>query len=111
MKSDLLKTLAHKAKNRMIHRNTLGKACGYGEAALGCSITVIDERDENFYEEVKKMITEEDYVKNPIKRLMNEERYKSLDARGQEKYLLDTIERFLKYRDQIEKENRSKIVY
>ena len=42
---------------------------------------------------------------------MNEEKLLSLDTRGKEKYLLETIEKYLKFRKIIEEENRSKLVY
>ncbi len=111
MKSDLLKALALKAKNRMIHRNTIGKAYGYEDNAPACPIKVIDEHDDQFYQKVQQLLGDNEGIKNPIKRLMNEEKFASLDPRSQEKYLLDTIEKYLKYRRMIEEENGSKIVY
>lgn len=112
MKSDLLKALALKAKNRMIHRNTIGKAYGYDEALPTCQIKVIDEHDDDkFYEKVQVLLSSEESISNPIKRLMNEEVFKSLDSRGKEKYLLDTIEKYLKYRKMIEEENKANLVY
>ena len=111
MKSDLLKALALKAKNRMIHRNTIGKAYGYDDALPTCEVKLIDERDDDFYENVQRLLSSDEGVRNLIKRLMNEEKFKALDGRGQEKYLLDTIEKYLKYRKKIEEENKANLVY
>ena len=111
MKSDLLKSLAMKAKNRMIHNSSLGKACGYGDEPVDCKIRIIDDADNEFIEKVRFLVNGSENVGNPIKLLMSEEKLISMDARGKEKYLLETIEKYLKYRKMIESEKRSKIVY
>ena len=110
-RSDLLNALALKAKNRMIHRNTIGKAYGYDEVSPACEVKLIDEKDDDFYENVQRLLNSDEGVNNPIKRLMNEKIFNSLDNRGQEKYLLDTIEKYLKYRKKIEDENKANLVY
>ena len=106
MKSDLLKALAIKAKNRMMNKNYKKE-----EAVTACQVKVIDEKDDFFYEQVLELMKSNESIRNPMKRLMNQEVFKSLNPRGQEKYLLDTIEKYLRYKNMIEKENESKIVY
>lgn len=42
---------------------------------------------------------------NPLKRLMDENKLMNLDARGKERYLLETIEKYQEARRMLEKEN------
>ena len=112
MKSDLLKSLALRAKNRMIHNANPTRNLGYCETFGNCRIKLIEEKDENdFFDKVKSLLAGDSCVENPIKRLMNEDKMSALDTRGKEKYLLETIERYLKCRKLIEEENESKLVY
>ena len=111
MKSDLLRSLALRAKNRMIHSTTAAGSIGYKDCYGGCQIKIIDDGDEEFFIKVKKLLDYDLNCENPIKRLMNEEKLLSLDTRGKEKYLLETIEKYLKFRKIIEEENHSKLVY
>ncbi len=98
MKNDLLKALALKAKNRMINKNLRNTYCGV-------DVKIINNNDENFYNKVKEIMNEDTYVCNPLKRLMDDNKLLKLDARGKERYLLETIEKYQEARRRIEREN------
>jgi hypothetical protein len=97
MKNDILKTLAMKAKNRMINKNLRN-------TYVNSSIKIIDNSDQEFYDKVKEIIIEDEDILNPLKRLMDENRLMKLDARGKERYLLETIEKYQQAKRLIENE-------
>lgn len=100
MKREVLKSLALKAKNRMIHKG-LGADLGNGEI----DIKVIKSEDEVFESKVRELLREDENVVNPIKKLMDEAVLLKLDGRGREKYLLETIEKYHEVRKRIERES------
>ena len=100
MKNDILKTLAMKAKNRMINKNLRN-------TYATTSIKIIDNNDQAFYNKVKEIIVEDEDVLNPLKRLMDENHLMKLDARGKERYLLETIEKYQRAKYRIEHENEN----
>lgn len=99
MKSDALKNLAIRAKNRLLNKNLRNT---YSNA----DIKIIDNNDQAFYERVKNILSQEENICNPLKHLMDDSKLLSLDANGRERYLLQTIEKYRNARAQIEKENR-----
>lgn len=92
--SNMLKVLAMRAKNRMINKN------GYTEA----KIKIINSDDSEFVEKVRNLLNSEGNITNPIGQLMEEKVLYRLDERGREKYLLETVERYLRAKSIIEKE-------
>lgn len=98
MKNDILKALALKAKNRMINKNLRA-------TYANTNVKIINNQDVGFYNKVKEMIATDRDVSNPLKRLMDEKRLMNLDARGREKYLLETIEKYQEARRLMEKES------
>lgn len=97
MKNDLLKTLAMKAKNRMINKNLRN-------TYSNTSIKIIDSYDKKFYDQVKELISNDEDIFNPLKRLMDENKLMNLDQRGRERYLLETIEKYQQARRMIQNE-------
>lgn len=95
MKNNLLKRLAQKAKDRM-----LGKEISNFDK--GICIKVINGRDDDFYLKAREVFakSESDKSFNPIKMLMDENVLIKLDARGREKYLLDTIDKYIKAKNE-----------
>ena len=87
MKNDLLKTLAMKAKNRMINKNLRN-------TYSNTSIKIIDKYDKNFFDKVKEIIVNDEDITNPLKKLMDDNKLMNLDPRGRERYLLETIEKY-----------------
>lgn len=99
MKSDALKNLAMRAKNRLLNKNLRNT---YSNA----EIKIIDNRDENFYQKVKEVISSEETICNPLKYLMEDSKLLTLDAQGRERYLLQTIQKYKQAKEQIEKESK-----
>lgn len=97
MKNDILKILASKAKNRLINKNLRN-------TYSNIDVKIINKTDDNFYNKVKEIMDEKTYVCNPLKRLMDENKLMKLDARGRERYLLETIEKYQEARRKIESE-------
>ena len=98
MKNDILKTLAMKAKNRMINKKLR-------DTYANTNIKIIDNYDKDFYNKVKEIINENCDIFNPLKKLMDQDKLMKLDERGRERYLLETIEKYQQARKMIEKEN------
>lgn len=98
MKNDILKTLAMRAKNRMVNKNLR-------ETYANTNVKIIESYDQSFYEKVKELMANENDICNPLKKLMDENRLMSLDERGRERYLLETIDKYQKARRMIEREN------
>ena len=99
MKSNVLKNLAMRAKNRLLNKNLRDTYCN-------AEIKIIDNRDEEFYAKVKDVMSQPDTVCNPMKYLMDDSKLLSLDASGRERYLLQTIQKYKQARAQIERENQ-----
>lgn len=91
MKNNLLKRLAEKARNRMLGKNI------YKNSESVCVRAIADE-DADFNLRAREVFlkSEADSSYNPIKMLMDEKVLIKLDSRGREKYLLETIEKYLK---------------
>ena len=103
MKNDILKNLAMKAKNRLINKNLRN-------TYSNIDIKIINENDEAFYKKVKEIVNEKEFVYNPIKRLMDENKMMNMTPNERERYLLQTIEKYQDARRKIFKEQCSKIV-
>lgn len=101
MKKEILKDLALKAKNRMIHKNNAKTH----EQISGVNIRVISETDDVFENKVRALLADDEDVINPLKYLMDESLLMKLDARAREKYLLETIEKYRETRRRLEKES------
>ncbi|MBQ8444587.1 MAG: hypothetical protein IJX25_04470 [Clostridia bacterium] len=99
MKSDALKNLAMRAKNRLLNKNLRNT---YSNA----EIKIIDNNDEEFYAKVKQVVSCEETVCNPMKYLMDDSKLLSLDAQDRERYLLQTIQKYKQAKDKIERENK-----
>ena len=95
MKNDLLKTLAMKAKNRMINKNLRN-------TYSNTSIKIIDNYDKSFYDKVKEIMVNEEDILNPLKRLMDENKLMNMDENSRERYLLETIEKYQNARRMIQ---------
>ena len=95
MKSNMLKVLAMKAKNRMMNRNV---------ETIDSRIKIINVCDDDFVQKVRSVLENERKSLNPLKYLMDEKVLLKLDDRGREKYLLDITEKYLKAKALIEKE-------
>ncbi len=104
MKRDIIKMLAAKAKNRLMNKNLRNT---YNNA----NIKVITDNDEDFYNKVKDMLNEEEFIENPLKRLMDDNKLMKMTPQQRERYLLETIEKYLSVRNKIFAEkNKSAVI-
>ena len=97
MKNDLLKTLAMKAKNRMINKNLRN-------TYSNTSVKIINKYDQDFVDKVKEIMVNDEDIINPLKKLMDEKKLMNLDPHGRERYLLETIEKYQNARRIIQNE-------
>ena len=77
MKRDIIKMLAAKAKNRLMNKNLRNT---YNNA----NIKVITDNDEDFYNKVKDMLNEEEFIENPLKRLMDDNKLMKMNPQQRE---------------------------
>lgn len=103
MKHDILKTLAMRAKNRLINKNLRN-------TYSNVDIKIISDNDEAFYKKVKEIVNEEEFVYNPLKRLMDNDKMMSMSPQERERYLLSTIEKYQAARRRIFEEQSKGIV-
>lgn len=99
MKSDALKTLALRAKNRLLNK-------GLRDTYSNANIKVINNKDNEFVEKVKTVLDKEDAMTNPLKYLMDEQRMMRMDPRARERYLLETIEKYQEAKRELERNNQ-----
>ena len=105
MANRLLKDLAMSAKNRLINRQNgdVNKRTYYNP---NIKFKIISNEDIDFYEKVKTL-SDEDLV-TPLKKLINDEYFSSLSRQAQERYLLQTIDKYTKFREKIRLERDKK---
>lgn len=99
MKREVLKSLALKAKNRMIHKNSAAMS---DDEELNIKIIASD--DQQFISKVKALMQNDEDIINPIGLLMDDDILLTLDASGRERYLLETVEKYHKALKYIQKE-------
>ena len=92
-KENVLRKLALKAKNKLISNNP--------SSLVEYKFSQTD--DVEFTDKVRQLVSAEGTV-NPIGQLMEEKILFKLDERGKEKYLLETVDRYLKAMETIENE-------
>lgn len=94
MKKDILKHLAMRAKSRMLNKNLR-------DTYSNVNVKIIKKEDEKFDQKVRDLLEKGEDVFNPIKQLMDEKKLLTLDERGRERYLFETIERYNEIRNQV----------
>ena len=108
MKNDVLKTLALRAKNRLIHKNDPTSAY---LGAADMRIKIIKSGDEVFYDKVKALLERDEDITNPLKELMDESLLSTMTTGQRERYLFQTIDKYQKLRGEWEEEKQLKLVY
>ena len=103
MKSDILKQLALKAKNRLINKTNEDKK---EQKENDFRIKIIKSGDDSFYAKVKDLLERDEDVLNPIKELMDEAKLSRMSSGEKEKYLLETVDKYTKFRNLIEYEKQ-----
>ena len=112
MKNQVLKKLAMNARNRLINRNADGGHLKQKQNAVyspNVRFRIISNEDSDFLARANSLSQEDMY--NPLKKLIDAALFDKLDAKGKERYLLDTIDKYAKFRDKVKAENeRQKIL-
>ena len=95
MARKLLKDLALNARNRLMNRQggSLKKKSLYSP---NVKFRIISNEDAEFNE--KAMSLKEEDMLSPLKKLINQQIYHSLSPTQKEKYLLETIDKYAKFR-------------
>ncbi len=91
MKSDVLKTIAQKAKRRLV-----GK-----EQTVTAKIKVISNEDEDFKSKVEFLLSQESIVTNPVHYLIDDKILNNMAESQREKYLLDTLDKYISLRNKL----------
>lgn len=91
-KNDFLKTVALRAKRRLVGKET----------APNTKIKIITNEDEDFKSKVEFLLSQEDVITNPVHYLMDDKILKNMDDKAKERYLLSTIDKYNKFKEQIE---------
>ncbi len=95
--------LARDAKMRM--RNYNRKKSVFEQLPYG-KLT-FSSQDQELYERVKKLLSREEIVINPIQELMNKKYYDSLSFDGKQRYISDLSEKYKELKLRFEKEQDS----
>lgn len=105
MASKLLRDLAQNARNRLMNRKdgSLKKKAVYSP---NVKLKIISNEDKEFNERAMSL-GEEDMI-TPLKKLINNDYYKTLSRDAKERYLLQTIDKYTKFREKIEFEQSQK---
>ena len=101
MRNDILKIMANRAKNRLMNKSLKDKY-------PNVSIKIISNNDDKFYNKVKEMLNKNKNVTNPIKLLMDENKLIKMNSLQREKYLFETINKYISARERFFKEELNK---
>ena len=105
MASKLLRDLAQSARNRLINRQG-GNLKKKAIFSPNIKFKIISNEDKEFNQRAMSLC-EEDMI-TPLKKLINNEYYKTLSRDAQERYLLQTIDKYTKFRQKLEMEEASR---
>lgn len=90
--NDVLKNFAQRAKRRLVGRDNVPQA----------KIKVIENDDEDFKSKVENLLSSEEVITNPIQYLIDEKIFKNLEDSAKERYLLNTLDKYMQFKNQIE---------
>ena len=91
--NDILKYFALRAKNKLLGKDT--------RESVNTKIKTISFRDDAFKEKVEFLMDKEDEIFNPMHFLMDDKVLKSLDSEQKERYLLTTIDKYNRFKNEI----------
>lgn len=107
-----LKRLAQNARNRLINKSAKGDIKKMGishNPSVKFKIISSSEADENFNNKANEVLSRD--ALDPIKELMDMNYYRTLDAGNKERYLLNVIEKYARYKEKFERSKEQKLVY
>ena len=91
--NDILKNFAMRAKNKLLGKDN--------KDVVPAKIKTISFKDEAFKEKVEYLMDNEDEIFNPMHFLMDEKLMKTLDSEQKERYLLSTIDKYMRFKNEI----------
>lgn len=91
--NDILKNFALRAKNKLLGKDT--------KENLHSKVKIISFKDDAFKEKVEYLLDRDDEIFNPIHFLMDDKVLKSLDSEQRERYLLATIDKYNRFKNEI----------
>ena len=91
--NDILKNFALRAKNKLLGKDS--------KDSVTAKIKTISFKDDAFKEKVEYLMDRDDEIFNPMHFLMDEKVMKNLDSEQRERYLLTTIDKYMKYKNEI----------
>ena len=91
--NDILKNFALRAKNKLLGKDT--------RESVNTKIKTVSFRDDAFKEKVEFLMDKEDEIFNPMHFLMDDKVLKSLDSEQKERYLLTTIDKYNRFKNEI----------
>ena len=86
-----------KARMRNYKKRSVFEQLPYGKLTFSA-------QDQELYERVKKILSREEIVINPIQELMNKKYYDSLSMDGKQRYISDLSEKYKQLKLRFEKE-------
>lgn len=92
MRNDMLRNFAQRAKRRLV-----GK-----ENVPTMKIKVISNDDEEFRNKVEDLLSRDEVVSNPMHYLIDDKIFSNMNEIERERYLLSTLDKFSRFREQIE---------
>ncbi len=91
--NDILKNFALRAKNKLLGKDT--------KNSINVKVKTISFKDDAFKEKVEYLMDRENEIFNPMHFLMDDKLLKTLDSEQKERYLLETIDKYLRFKNEI----------
>ena len=91
--NDILKNFALRAKNKLLGKET--------KNSINVKVKTISFKDDAFKEKVEYLMDRENEIFNPMHFLMDDKLLKTLDSEQKERYLLETIDKYLRFKNEI----------
>ena len=91
--NDILKNFALRAKNKLLGKDT--------KNSINMKVKTISFKDDAFKEKVEYLMDRENEIFNPMHFLMDDKLLKTLDSEQKERYLLETIDKYLRFKNEI----------
>ena len=91
--NDILKNFALRAKNKLLGKDT--------KNSINVKVKTISFKDDAIKEKVEYLMDRENEIFNPMHFLMDDKILKILDSEQKERYLLETIDKYLRFKNEI----------
>lgn len=112
---DALRRLARQAKNRLSKRDYIeGKGYKVYSGGLIADYKLVQisgKEDENFYQKVSEMLTENIDIINPLGKLVDKSKLDSMNNKDRERYIINLADRYIKMKQRFEKEQSNSMEF